>query len=211
MILLMPWPRRACVALLLCTFAAGLAHAQALAPHRSHRVPLWLAALTGAAAGATLGVEGLNYSAYPPDVRPTRRWRAGVSFALVGAGLGAGVDEMFRHAPKSPPARRFWLGRAQTPLLAGMIAAQALDYTSTGYFRQRGMPEWLLTDRLVDNRPALVATEAATVAAAIGVAYVLYRTGHPRWARWFEGGYITIGVVSTIANYRYPATGRDLF
>lgn len=172
---------------------------------------LWLAAVSGAAAGAALGVEGLNFSAYPPSVRPTRRWRAGVSFGLIGAGLGLGFEAALHLAPGAPPARQFWLGRGQTPLLAGMLAAQVLDYTSTRYFRDRGMPEWLLTDRLVDNRAALLATEAAALAAAVGVAYVLYRTGHPRWARWFEGGYITIGAVSAIANYRYPATGRDLF
>lgn len=92
-----------------------------------------------------------------------------------------------------------------------MFAAQVLDYASTRYFRDRGMPEWLLTDRLVDNQAAFIATETLTVAAAVGLAFVLYRTGHPRWARWFEGGYIAVGVVSAVGNYRYPASGRDLF
>ena len=174
-------------------------------------VPLWLAALTGAAAGATLGVNSVSFSAYPPAVRSARRWRVGASYALVGAGLGAGLQAMFDRTPGAPPARQFWLGRWQTPLLAGMLAAQVLDYTSTRYFRQRGMPEWLLTNGLVDNPTAFIATEALTVAAAIGIAYVLYHTGHPGLARLFEAGYISVGAVSAVANYRFPATGHAIF
>lgn len=206
-----PWRLSWPAILLLCCFPlAAAAQTPPPKPHVRAR-PIWLAAIVGAAAGATLGVEGLNFSAYPPSQQATRKWRAGVSFALIGAGLGASLETLLHPPPDAPPARNFWLGRGQIPLLEGMFAAQVLDYASTRYFRDRGMPEWLLTDRLVDNRAAFMATEVCTIAAAVGLAYVLYRTGHPRWARWFEGGYIAVGVISASGNYRYPATGRDLF
>lgn len=200
---------RAAAVLALAALCALAAHAQT--PPPQPKVPLWLAALSGAVAGATLGVNSVSFSAYPPSVQSARRWRVGASYALVGAGLGAGLQAMFDSAPGAPPARRFWLGRWQTPLLAGMLAAQVLDYTSTRYFRQRGMPEWLLTNGLVDNPAAFITTEALTLAAAVGIAYVLYHTGHPGLARLFEAGYISVGAVSAVANYRFPATGHAIF
>lgn len=179
-------------------------------PHGPPR--LLLAAAAGVAAGLAVGEAGVSYAALPPDQRAARRLRIGFTFGAIGGALGAGWAALAAHNETGDDlGHSFWRDRWNTPLLAGIVAVQTLDYTSTRYFRDRNMPEWLLTDRLVDNRAAFVATEAASAAAAIALTYVLHRTGHHRWERIFAAGYVAMGVVSAVANYRYPTVGHALF
>lgn len=180
------------------------------APHRLPPHLVWVT-LAGVAAGAFVGSTGVSYASLPANERGARRWRVSLTYGAIGGALGAGFAALTAPRAEEASSHAFWLDRWNTPLLAGMVAVQTLDYTSTRYFRDRNMGEWLLTDSLVDNRPALIATEAATAVAAIAVAYVLHRTGHHRWERWFEGGYVAMGITSAVANYRYPSTGHALF
>ncbi|MGH9393602.1 MAG: hypothetical protein ACRD1E_05485, partial [Terriglobales bacterium] len=106
---------------------------------------------------------------------------------------------------------RFWLDGWNSPLFAGIAAVQGLDFASTRYFRDRGKNEWLLTNKLVDNRTAFTATEISAAAAGIGLSYLLHRGGHHRLERWAAAGYIVFGMVSAVANYRYPGSGHALF
>lgn len=176
-------------------------------PRLSRRVIL--AALAGAAAGGALGARGLDFSALPASERTPHRWRAGLTYGAIGGVLGAALAA--RTEPGPPPPHRFFWDRWNTPLFTGVLAVQALDFTSTRYFRDRGKDEWLLTDSLVDNRPAFAATELAAAAAAVGLSYLLHHAGHHRLERWVAGAYIVVGGVSAVANYRYPGTGHALF
>ncbi|HZT73301.1 MAG TPA: hypothetical protein VE996_06605 [Terriglobales bacterium] len=203
---------------LLCLVLAALAipargQAPPPAPRQRHLpAHFWLAAAAGLAAGLAIGEAGVSYAAVAPGQRAVQRVRVGVTFGAIGAALGAGwAAAAAPYPPGENAPHSFWRDRWNTPLLAGIVTVQALDYTSTRYFRDRGLPEWLLTNSLVDNRAAFIATEAASVAAAIALAYVLHRTGHHRWERLFEAGYVGMGMVSAIANYRYPTVGHALF
>lgn len=182
------------------------APATAPAPgHITHKI--LFASLAGAASGVAIGTEGLNFAGVPD--RRAHEFRAGLTYGVIGGVLGGAIAASLTPAPQTQD--RFWWSRGTTPLWAGIAAVQVLDYTSTRYFRDRDKDEWLLTDRLVDDKPAFVATEISAASAAIGLAYLFHYTGHPRLERVFAAGYITFGVTSAIANYRYPTTGHALF
>jgi len=171
---------------------------------------LLFAAAAGVAAAALVGTRGLSFAALPPGERTAHQWRAGLAFGAIGGVLAAAGTAAL--APTSTPApHRFWWDRANTPLLIGMGVVQGLDFASTRYFRNRNKDEWLLTNQLVDNRPAFVATEVAAGAAGIGLVYLFHRTGHHRLERWAAAGWIAVGLLSAAANYRYPTTGHALF
>ncbi|MGH9483150.1 MAG: hypothetical protein ACRD1L_13765, partial [Terriglobales bacterium] len=137
-------------------------------------------------------------------------WRAGLAYGAIGGTLAAAAAVAL--TPASAPApHRFWWDKANTPLFISIAAVQALDYTSTRYFRERGKDEYLLTNSLVDHRAAFAATEVSAAAAGIGLSYLFHRGGHHKAERWVAAGYIAVGVISAVANYRYPATGHALF
>jgi len=187
--------------LTLCSLPLG---AQTPVPKR-----VWLSMLAGAGAGAMLGSTSMSTTGLSPGQVGVHRLRAGATYGLMG-GVLAGALEL-PGASASEASHNFWKDRLNTPLLAGMAATQVLDYTSTRYFRSRGKDEWLLTNGLVDNRPAFITTEVTAVASATAMAWILHRTGHHRLEHLFEAGYITMGVTSAVANYRYPAVGHALF
>lgn len=170
---------------------------------------LW-AGLGGAAAGALIGTRGLSFAALPVYERRAHEWRAGLTYGAIGGVLGAAMAARLEPAEGEPEHRFFW-DRWNTPLFAGVIAVQGLDYASTRYFRDRGKDEWLLTNSLVDNKTAFAATEVAAAGAAIGLSYLFHRTGHHALERWAAGVYVGFGLTSAVANYRYPATGHALF
>lgn len=169
-----------------------------------------LAASAGAAAGALAGARGLSFSSLPPNERGAHEWRAGLVYGAIGGALGGAIATRVFAGP-DPNPRAFWWNKWNTPLLAGMVTVHALDFASTRYFRDRGKDEWLLTNSAVDHRAAFVATETAAAAAGLGVMYILHRSGHDRLQRWLAAGYVTMGVASAVANYRYPTTGHALF
>lgn len=170
-----------------------------------------LGAVAGGAGGALIGAAGLNFSGVPAGERAAHRWRAGLTYGAIGGVLGAAAGARWGSGPEPRAPHRFWLDKWNTPLFAGIVTVQALDYTSTRYFRNRGKDEWLLTNQLVDNRTAFVTTEISAAAAAISLSYLFHRAGHHRWERWAAAAYIGFGVVSAVANYRYPKTGHALF
>ena len=64
---------------------------------------------------------------------------------------------------------------------------------------------WLLTNRIVDNKPLFGTIEAAGVAASIGVSYLLHRTGHHRMERLVSVIHIGITVAGAVHNYELKA------
>ena len=174
--------------------------------------PLWLTAAGGALAGALIGARGLSFAQYTGALRRNHQIRAGITFGAIGAALATTAWERWAasHNPLSN-SPHFWWDKTNTPLLAAMAGVQVLDYTGTRYFRQRGRNEWLLTNQLVDRRSRFVATELSALGAAVGIAWVLHITGHPKLQRWFESGYVTAGAVSAISNYHLGATGHTIY
>jgi hypothetical protein len=168
-------------------------------------------ALGGGAGGALIGATGLDFSGLPASERAAHRWRAGITYGAIGGVLGAAAGARWGSGPEPTEPHRFWLDKWNTPLFAGIVTVQALDFSSTRYFRNRGKDEWLLTNQLVDNRSAFVTTEISAAAAAISLSYLFHRSGHHRWERWAAAAYIGFGVLSAVANYRYPTTGHGLF
>ena len=168
-------------------------------------------ALGGGAGGALIGATGLDFSGLPASERAAHRWRAGITYGAIGGVLGAAAGARWGSGPEPTEPHRFWLDQWNTPLFAGIVTVQALDFSSTRYFRNRGKDEWLLTNQLVDNRSAFVTTEISAAAAAISLSYLFHRSGHHRWERWAAAAYIGFGVLSAVANYRYPTTGHGLF
>ncbi|MGH9467713.1 MAG: hypothetical protein ACRD1Y_10200 [Terriglobales bacterium] len=192
---------------------AGLGWAQlpppAAAPP-SNNSKVLLAGALGAIGGALLATEGMSYTALPPTERRAHQYRAGITFGAIGSVLAASATARWLE-PSIPEPHHFFWDKWNTPLFAGIAAVQVLDYTSTRYFRERNKDEWLLTNQLVDNRPAFVTTEISAATAAIGLSYLLHRSGHHGWERVVAGAYVAFGILSAIGNYRYPATGHDIF
>lgn len=180
------------------------------APDAALKKIIWATA-AGTAAGALIGTRALSFDPLSGSVRTAHEWRAGLVYGAIGGVLSAALTTRLLEGPEPDAPHRFFLDRWNTPLLAGMITVHVLDFTSTRYFRDRGKSEWLLTNAVVDHRPAFVATEAAAAAAGIGLIYLFHRSGHHRLERWIEAGYISLGTASAIANYRYPHTGHGLF
>ncbi len=81
------------------------------------------------------------------------------------------------------PAHRFW-DTQNSWLFAGVAAARALDYHSTGNMRRRGRDEILLTNDVVDNHSAFATIEAAATLTSVGVSYLFHRKGHHQLERW---------------------------
>lgn len=101
--------------------------------------------------------------------------------------------------PWKPP-HRFW-DAGNVALAATVAASRALDYDSTGHFRKRGDNEWLLTNRIVDNKPLFAAIEIAGGAATIGMAYWLHREGHHTLERWVMVLHSAVTTGGAIHNY----------
>jgi hypothetical protein len=107
--------------------------------------------------------------------------------------------------PLLPPAHRFW-DKQNAWLFAGVAASRALDFHSTGNMRRRGRDEILLTNDVVDNKPAFAAVEAAGALTSVGISYLFHRTGHHKLERWVS--YLHIGVTSFGAVRNYSLHSR---
>lgn len=146
-------------------------------------------------------------------------WRMCFALALFGASLPPATvataqnppsNEASQEKSKGPPrgpapaplqsAHRFWDAK-NAALFAGVGGARALDYASTQHFRKKGVNEWLLTNRIVDNKPLFAAIEVGGAAASIGVAYLFHRTGHHKLERWVSVVHISVGTGGAIRNF----------
>jgi hypothetical protein len=103
-------------------------------------------------------------------------------------------------ARPAPREHAFW-DATNLALFGGIVAVRAVDYTSTRHFRERGVDEGLLSNSIVDNKPAFVAIEAGVAAASIGISYWLHRREHHRLERWMSIGHIGVGTFGDIRNY----------
>jgi hypothetical protein len=89
--------------------------------------------------------------------------------------------------------------------LFGLVASgRTLDYTSTRHFRARGANEWLLTNRIVDNKPLFAGIELAGVAVSTGISYLLHRTNHHKLERWLS--LVHFGGAVAVAAHNYTLT-----
>ena len=68
-------------------------------------------------------------------------------------------------------------------LFLSVAAARSFDCISTWHARSLGGSEVLLTNSLVDNKPAFAAFSAAMVGADVAAAALLHRFGHHRSER----------------------------
>ncbi len=139
-------------------------------------------------------------------------WRRSVWVLGACLGLVAGAARAQQTPPPRPktlppprvvrpaPPHRFW-DRTNLELFAGVAAVRAFDYASTRHFRDRGVNEALLSNSIVDNKPAFAAIEVGATAASIGVAYWLHRTGHHRLERWVSIIHIGVGTFGDVRNY----------
>jgi hypothetical protein len=105
-----------------------------------------------------------------------------------------------RRSPKTIERHKFW-DAENVGLFAGVAVTRALDFTSTQHFRQRGLNEILLTNRIADNKTLFAGIEAAGTAASIGIAYWLHHMGHHRAERWVSIVHIGGGAFGDIRNY----------
>lgn len=201
---------RATVILLLLALSAGAQMPRPAKAAEPLAKKIAFAALAGATAGALVGTRGLDFAGVTAGERSAHEWRAGLTYGAIGGVLTAGIAARWLGGTPPEPHRFFW-DPWNTPLFTGVATVQALDFDSTRYFRDRGKDEWLLTNRLVDDRPAFVATEISAASAAVALSYLFHRAGHHRWERWVAAGYIAVGIISAVANYRYPSTGHALF
>ncbi len=112
----------------------------------------------------------------------------------------AGAPEPKLAAESGTPAHKFW-DAENIALFAGVGGARMMDYASTRHLRDEGNDEWLLTDRIVDNRPLFVGIELAGTAASIGVSYLFHRSGHHTLERWTSLIHIGVGVGGSVRNY----------
>jgi hypothetical protein len=103
-------------------------------------------------------------------------------------------------APVVPPAHRFW-DKQNAWLFAGVAASRALDFHSTGNMRRRGRDEILLTNDVVDNKPAFVAIEAAGAFASVGISYLFHRSNHHKLERWVSYLHIGVTTFGGVRNY----------
>jgi hypothetical protein len=100
----------------------------------------------------------------------------------------------------SRAAHRFW-DKQNLWLFAGVGTMRALDYHSTGNMRRRGRDEILLTNEVVDNKPAFATIEAAATATSIGVSYLFHRTNHHKLERWVSYLHIGVAGFGSVRNY----------
>ncbi len=108
-------------------------------------------------------------------------------------------------ATLAPPTHRFW-DKRNAWLFAGVAASRALDFHSTGNMRRRGRNEILLTNEVVDNKPAFAAIEAAGAFTSVGISYLFHRKNHHRLERWVS--YVHIGVTTFGAVRNYSLSSR---
>jgi hypothetical protein len=99
-----------------------------------------------------------------------------------------------------PSVHRFW-DAENVGLFAGVGGARMLDYISTRHFRDRGVNEWLLSNRIVDNRLLFVGIELAATAASVGVSYAFHRTGHHKLERWVSIVHLGTATGGSIRNF----------
>lgn len=97
-------------------------------------------------------------------------------------------------------AHRFF-DKKNVRLFAGVFAARGLDFASTLNMRARGRDEILLSNDVVDNKPAFVAIELGATAVSIGISYWLHRKGHHRMERWVSIVHISVGTFGAARNY----------
>jgi len=122
------------------------------------------------------------------------------------ATTSGGLHKVDNGIPSTPRAsfatgtHRFW-DKTNLGLFGGVTAVRALDFTSTQHFRERGHSEVLLSNSIVDNKPLYATIESAGVAASIGLAYCLHRTGHHRLERWTSIVHIGVASVGDVHNY----------
>lgn len=102
-------------------------------------------------------------------------------------------------APADAP-HRFW-DKRNLWLFAGVAAARALDYHSTGNMRRRGRDEILLTNEVVDNKPAFAAIQIGAVATSVGLSYLFHRTRHHRLERWVSILHFGVAAGGAVRNY----------
>jgi hypothetical protein len=102
--------------------------------------------------------------------------------------------------PAAPLGHRFW-NRENAWLFAGVAAMRALDFHSTGNMRRRGRQEILLSNDVVDNKPAFAAIEAAATLASVGISYLFHRSNHHKLERWTSIIHISVAGVGSVRNY----------
>ena len=104
---------------------------------------------------------------------------------------------------------RFW-NRENVALFSFVGASRALDYSSTLNMRRRGRQEILLTNDIVDNRPAFAAIEAGGTAVSIGASYLFHRYRHHRLERWTSIIHGSLTTTGAVRNYclktEHPST-----
>jgi hypothetical protein len=105
--------------------------------------------------------------------------------------------------PATPALHRFWDWQNDA-LFSGVAAARAFDFFSTRKFREKHLKEWLLNDKVVDNRPLFAAIEIGGTALSIGASYLLHRTGHHRLERWASIIHISVATAGGIWNCTLP-------
>jgi hypothetical protein len=104
----------------------------------------------------------------------------------------------------APFAHRFW-DKRNAWLFAGVAASRALDFHSTGNMRRRGRNEILLTNEIVDNKPAFVAIEAAGALTSVGISYLFHRKNHHKLERWVSYVHIGVTTFGAVRNYALPS------
>jgi hypothetical protein len=102
--------------------------------------------------------------------------------------------------PIPPPAHRFW-DKQNAWLFAGVAASRALDFHSTGNMRRRSRDEILLTNDVVDNKPAFAAVEAAGALTSVGISYLFHRRNHHKLERWVSYLHIGATTFGGVRNY----------
>jgi hypothetical protein len=108
-----------------------------------------------------------------------------------------------RREPQNPEAdstHRFW-DKRNAWLFTGVAAMRALDYHSTGNMRRRGRNEILLTNSVVDNKPAFAAIQAGAVLTSVGLSYLFHRTKHHKLERWVSILHIGVAGFGAVRNY----------
>jgi hypothetical protein len=87
-------------------------------------------------------------------------------------------------------------------LFLSVAAARSFDCISTWHARANGGSEVLLTNSLVDNKPAFAAFSAAMVGANVAAAALLHRTGHHRSERVLSYVHASAVGVTDFHNFR---------
>lgn len=106
----------------------------------------------------------------------------------------------FTQREEPQQTHRFW-DRKNVLLFTGAAASRAFDYASTRDMRDRGRDEILLTNEIVDNKPAFIAIEAAGAATNVLLSYWAHRKGHHKIERWLSIVHISVTTFGAIRNY----------